>query len=448
MQRRHFTPSGACGAPAMRAWRTARCQWARLTLVLVTCLCSGAASCQSADRRASNMTASIGLRPHASLQGFSVTPIEWWPRDEAWLGILQVEPTVGAAPEQWLARWRPPEDLEMLRTWPFDTASARISGPMGDRFVVSTGTPASDGVFAFVELEVVHSSDARTLAAFDLKQAILNLPARRALHLDDQEVVWALGVDEEFVLRLFRIQPDGAVRTIPLVRRLTIDLNSQLGGWSGGVTLLASARQSDIVALPDGGLGIEGDESSAVLFNFDRAGVMVDSRPIPTALSATAKSLVVQGDRVLAAGQVVRGLNDTSGFLSTWRVGAGGLFEQLASRTFDLPDASPIELNDVAWLPDDRVLVTGEVGLQQVETGSVVRGSRMFVAEFESDLTGPRAVAYLGDGERRNAGNQILRSGDRTWVFAHLDFPKTHDADNDASQAYSRAKLYEVLVGR
>lgn len=91
-------------------------------------------------------------------------------------------------------------------------------------------------------------------------------------------------------------------------------------------------------------------------------------------------------------------------------------------------------------------MVAGEVGLRQASTGSVIEGSRAFVAVLEPGLSADPDFALLGDPERRNAGVALVPERGRLLLLSHLDFPKTHDADADATQAYSRAALHEVVM--
>jgi hypothetical protein len=85
------------------------------------------------------------------------------------------------------------------------------------------------------------------------------------------------------------------------------------------------------------------------------------------------------------------------------------------------------------------------VNKNQATTGSVVRGSRAFVAGFTGGLNENPAFVYLGDSKRRNAMTNVYVRDGRNLVLAHLDFPKTHDADSNPEQGYSFAKIFELV---
>ncbi|MGE0546620.1 MAG: hypothetical protein AB7O24_09570 [Kofleriaceae bacterium] len=41
---------------------------------------------------------------------------------------------------------------------------------------------------------------------------------------------------------------------------------------------------------------------------------------------------------------------------------------------------------------------------------------------------------------------EIYRWQDQLWLLAQLNAPKTHDADSDPAQAFSRTELFTVTV--
>jgi len=97
---------------------------------------------------------------------------------------------------------------------------------------------------------------------------------------------------------------------------------------------------------------------------------------------------------------------------------------------------------DVSVTSDQRIWIAGEEGFEQAPTGSVIRGSRAFIAAVSS--SGLEQTDTLGNAERRNGFVAFAELGPRRFVIGNLDFPKTHDADERPDQAFARTVLYEI----
>lgn len=362
------------------------------------------------------------LELRSQVDGFAVTPLEIISTERGLLGRFVVQKSVDTENANHLRLFDPDGRVTYSHDEPFDAFSGRVSAPSGDTVFVTETVDVVDDVFAHVQVRQLSLEDGQRRDFVVLPELVLSLPSRDAL-VEVGGRIWCLATNASFMLTLYGLSRDAVPSSTPIVELRVASDGSRIVRYEGGF----------VVAVVAGA----GSERQVELRFFDEAGHSVHAGRSEFPVAARLGAVRASGPRVFVAGTLVHRSNDESLFVQVWN---GGSLERTI--TFDVGD-DQASIRDIEALSDEDMLVAGEFGTRQADTGSILEGGSAFFARFSS--AGVENLITIGNADRRNALAAFGRQAGRRFVFAHQDFPKTHDADDHPEQAYGRAMLYELI---
>ncbi|WP_394848090.1 hypothetical protein LZC95_11575 [Pendulispora brunnea] len=386
------------------------------------------------------------LMPQTTLEGFAVYAGEIRATERGLLGSFTVRASAGEEARQHVRLVGVDGKAAYDHAYRADTVSGRLSEVEDGSVFVSEAAEVIDEFFSKVRIRRMALADGALQDDEMMPEPMLNLPLAEAIHRGTDGRLWCLGVNSDLALMLYGLGKNAPVTKIPIAARTSVDLRSRIVGLRDGFAVVTSS--ADVEARFGVPASRKGAEQVAVL-SFDASGNFVEAQTTGFDARAALGAVRVDGTRIAITGSVEHTLNDNSLFVRSWTLAQGARLVREAESTFDL-GTEQVRISALDVAPDGRWIAGGEVGTRQAETGSILQGSRAFMATLSAAPAFTlQGYATFGTPERRNAIAAFARApdgGGQEYAFVHHDFPKTHDADGRPDQAYSRTELYQLQV--
>lgn len=183
---------------------------------------------------------------------------------------------------------------------------------------------------------------------------------------------------------------------------------------------------------------VEGKVSyGSVLIKLNPSGEVVEAYTIPAKNSNFLSDLSVRGS-VAALTGVSKGQDRDRIFV--YRVDSSQKVSPTFYQELQLSDKED-ESSAIQIRPDQTILLGGEMGYQQVATGSVVEPGQAYLAVLDSDLS-IKSIETYGGPRRDSVGEIFTDEQDQIYVTFHFDFPLTHDSEESWT---GRSVVYKIL---